>query len=137
MTTLQYKIIHMRFRFGLEELEDRRLLTIVPEGFIATSIVSDLVNPVTMDIDNTGRIFLGLQDGTIRVIENDQLLPAPFAVLDSDGAVHPYPRPLNIRSAASGPGTPTPVSAVGGKVGHIALKVGWVLETAYEPGETW
>ena len=60
-----------------------------------------------------------------------------FAVLDFDGSVHAYPRPLNIRQADHGPGTPTPVETIGGEVGHFALKVGWVLETSYESGRTW
>ncbi len=60
-----------------------------------------------------------------------------FAVLDGDGVVHPHPRPLNIREGAVGPGTPTPVEEIGGQVGTEPLRVGWIVDTVYEPDSTW
>ena len=60
-----------------------------------------------------------------------------YAVLDSDGAVHPYPRPLNIRQCAGERGIATPVEEIGGNVGHGALRVGWILNTTYRVGSQW
>ncbi len=61
-----------------------------------------------------------------------------FAVLDRDGRVHPYPRPLNVRPTAGAvKGVPLPVEAIGGEVGHEPLEVAWVIATQYVPGKTW
>lgn len=73
-------------RLGIEPLEARQLLAIVPAGFTETPIATGLTSPVTLEIDNSGRVFVAFQDGTIRVIENDQLRATPFAVLNADGS---------------------------------------------------
>ncbi len=55
-------------------------------GFTSTAIVSGLTSPITMDIADDGRVFVAFQNGVIRVIENDQMLPTPFATLVCDGS---------------------------------------------------
>ncbi|TWT78329.1 Quinoprotein glucose dehydrogenase B precursor [Posidoniimonas polymericola] len=69
-----------------ESLEDRRLLAVVPAGFTESVVASGLTSPITMDIEDSGRIWLAYQDGRIEVIENDQLLPTPAVQLDADGS---------------------------------------------------
>jgi hypothetical protein len=59
-----------------------------------------------------------------------------FAVLDQQGRVHPYPRPLSIRQENGAPHA-TPVEAIGGRVGRRPLPVGIVLATRYEFGRVW
>ena len=76
----------MKKSLRLEQLEVRRMLAIVPDGFTETAVVTGLTSPVTMDIDDSGRIFLAFQNGTIRVLENDVMLPTPFAMLAADGS---------------------------------------------------
>lgn len=60
-----------------------------------------------------------------------------FAVLDADGRVHPYAKPLSIRGDAGDFQTDRPVHAFGGKPGEAALAVGLVVITNYEPGARW
>ena len=76
---------HIAFlRFEL--LEDRRVLATLPTGFTETVVAANLTSPITMDIEESGRIWLAYQDGRIEVIENDVLLPTPAIQLDCDGS---------------------------------------------------
>ena len=59
-----------------------------------------------------------------------------FAVIDPNGRVHPYPRPLSIRRD----GAPTKdhdVAELGGRAGSDAIPLGVVLVTRYQPGVIW
>jgi hypothetical protein len=60
-----------------------------------------------------------------------------YAVLDSHGAVHPYPKPLNIRQHVGERPIATSVEEIGGEVGHEALRVRWILDTTYCVGSHW
>ncbi|MCA9790343.1 MAG: hypothetical protein KC910_01055 [Candidatus Eremiobacteraeota bacterium] len=51
-----------------------------------------------------------------------------FALIDEDGLVHPYPRPLKLRS-----GTPTAQA----KLGQGPLSIGTVLVAKFEAGANW
>ncbi|HET9713303.1 MAG TPA: PQQ-dependent sugar dehydrogenase, partial [Pyrinomonadaceae bacterium] len=55
----------------------------LPPGFTETQI-SGLSNPTAMEIAPDGRIFVCLQGGSLRVIKNGTLLPAPFITLNVD-----------------------------------------------------
>ncbi len=55
----------------------------LPAGFTETQI-SGLSNPTAMEIAPDGRIFVCLQGGSLRVIKNGTLLPAPFITLNVD-----------------------------------------------------
>ena len=59
-----------------------------------------------------------------------------FAVLDQDGLVHPYPKPLSIRDASLRQ-VDHDVEALGGARGDGALRVGAIVATSYRPGATW
>ena len=59
-----------------------------------------------------------------------------FAVLDRSGRVHPWSRPLRIRT----PGLPPrshPVETLGGRAGRRPLPVGLIVVTAYRAGARW
>ena len=60
-----------------------------------------------------------------------------YAVFDSDGMVHPYPKPLNIRQPAGEQAIATSVEEIGGKVGQDALRIGWIVDTIYCAGSQW
>ncbi len=60
-----------------------------------------------------------------------------FAVLDKEGLVHPYPRPLSIRDDNRQPGRKTPVESLGGQIGVEPLPVGLIVVTEYQPEATW
>jgi hypothetical protein len=58
-----------------------------------------------------------------------------FAVLDGDGHVHPYPKPLSIRQPdGSGRTTETPASSLGGATGREPVRVGLIAITSYRLG---
>ncbi|HYC57767.1 MAG TPA: PQQ-dependent sugar dehydrogenase, partial [Candidatus Binatia bacterium] len=58
--------------------------TVLPLGFVETSVVDDLVSPTAMVLAPDGRIFVAEQDGRVRIIKNAQLLPEPFIQLQVD-----------------------------------------------------
>jgi hypothetical protein len=60
-----------------------------------------------------------------------------FAVLDGDGLVHPYPRPLSIRVDGGAYGVDHPVEALGGSAGTAAIPVALVAITRYVVNGTW
>lgn len=59
-----------------------------------------------------------------------------YAVLDYNGRVYPYARPLGIRTQA-GKSAPRPVEAMGGRVGKEPLPVGAIILTTYHRGSRW
>jgi hypothetical protein len=61
-----------------------------------------------------------------------------YAVLDADGRVHPYPKPLSIRENGSRVATSeVPAHSLGAGIGDTAVTVGLVVLTSFEPGATW
>jgi hypothetical protein len=59
-----------------------------------------------------------------------------YALLDAEGRVHPYPRPLLVRS-----GTPEQAPKLaeeyGARTGAAAARLGWILALEYRPQEGW
>jgi glucose/arabinose dehydrogenase len=53
----------------------------VPPGFSESQVVSGLRNPTAMAFAPDGRLFVCEQGGTLRVIKDGSLLPAPFVTL--------------------------------------------------------
>ena len=66
-----------------EALESRTLLATFPAGFADAQLSSGLTSPTALDIAADGRAFIAQQDGTIRILQNDQLLATPFANLSA------------------------------------------------------
>jgi hypothetical protein len=60
-----------------------------------------------------------------------------YAVLDLQGLVHPYARPLSIRSETDRWGTYTSPESLGGGAGTAPLRVGLIVATNYVPGAVW
>jgi hypothetical protein len=59
-----------------------------------------------------------------------------YAVLDEQGLVHPYPKPLSIRLGA-GVGTLHPVESIGGTAGSTPLPVGLIVVSQYVKDAGW
>lgn len=59
-----------------------------------------------------------------------------FAVLDENGLVHPYPKPLSLRNEQRIQ-VDQSVESLGGVAGDRPLPVGLVAVTSYEPGAQW
>jgi glucose/arabinose dehydrogenase len=51
---------------------------VLPTGFVETLVASGLSNPTAMALAPDGRIFVGQQNGQLRVIKNSALLATPF-----------------------------------------------------------
>lgn len=62
------------------------MLAAVQSGFTETRVASGLTSPTAIDISRDGRVFVAQQNGVIRVIKNDVLLPTPFASLTTDSS---------------------------------------------------
>lgn len=60
-----------------------------------------------------------------------------FAVLDKEGRVHPYPRPLSIRGNNGQPGREITAEELGGQIGVEPLPVGLIVVTEYHPEAMW
>jgi hypothetical protein len=60
-----------------------------------------------------------------------------FAVLDGEGRVHPYARPLSMRLDASFAQTDVAVGALGGVAGDVAAEVAVIAATGYVAGREW
>src|SRR5688572_2484790 len=64
-----------------EVLERRVLLAASAPGFAEETYAGNLHRPTTMAFAPDGRLFVAEQSGTLRVIKNGQVLPAPFLSL--------------------------------------------------------
>ena len=60
-----------------------------------------------------------------------------FAVLDRDGRVHPFARPLAIRDASTASTRSVPAATLGAETGTTPLPIGLVLSTSYRAGARW
>jgi hypothetical protein len=60
-----------------------------------------------------------------------------FAILDPDGWVHPYPRPIHLRTPSGAPGETCDAYALGGVAGSEPLPVGLVAITSHNPRASW
>jgi hypothetical protein len=60
-----------------------------------------------------------------------------YAVLDADGLVHPYPKPLSVRINAARVTEERPVESLGGRAGDRPLPVALIAFTSYRPGVAW
>lgn len=69
---------------GFEPLESRALLAALPGGFEETPVAVGLTRPIAMAVVPDGRIFVAEQNGAIRIVKNDALLPRPFAKLNTN-----------------------------------------------------
>jgi glucose/arabinose dehydrogenase len=75
-----------RHRPRLELLEDRLAPATLPTHFTESLIATGLSNPTAMEFAPDGRLFVCEQGGSLRVIQNDTLLPTPFVTLPVSSA---------------------------------------------------
>jgi len=60
-----------------------------------------------------------------------------YAVLDERGRVHPYARPLGIRSPDSARAVKVRAEEIGAEVGSKSLRIDLVVSTGFKPGARW
>src|SRR5262245_22078845 len=75
---------HTRLIPGFDDLESRAVPTSLPAGFSETIVATGLTQPSAMAEAPDGRIFVCEQGGTLRVIQDGQLLATPFVSLNVD-----------------------------------------------------
>ncbi|HEY2761091.1 MAG TPA: PQQ-dependent sugar dehydrogenase [Pirellulales bacterium] len=61
-------------------------MSTVPTGFTETRLAIALTSPTSLAISDDGRVFVAQENGVIRVVKNDTLLPTPFAMLTTDSS---------------------------------------------------
>jgi len=59
----------------------------LPAGFSEARVAAGLAEPTAMAFAPDGRVFVCLQGGQLRVVENDVLLPTPFLTVPVDSSV--------------------------------------------------
>ena len=60
-----------------------------------------------------------------------------YAVLDAEGLVHPYAKPLSVRMGSSRATEEQRAESLGGRVGEGPLAAGLIAVASYRPGATW
>lgn len=60
-----------------------------------------------------------------------------YAVLDADGGVHPYAKPLSLRDTEGRPRGSFPVESLGGRAATEPLPVGMIVSAHYQEGARW
>ena len=60
-----------------------------------------------------------------------------FAVVNRDGLVVPFPKPLSLRQDGGWEQTDHTVEALGGTAGEGPVPVGMIVSTSYQPGAQW
>jgi hypothetical protein len=60
-----------------------------------------------------------------------------YAVLDGDGLVHPYPKPLSVRINDTRVTEERPIESLGARAGDRPLPVAMIAFTSYRPGAAW
>lgn len=60
-----------------------------------------------------------------------------YAVLDTEGRVHPYPRPLSVRQSTGSRVKRVPAEDLGGAIGTEPIPVGAIVRAQYEAGAEW
>src|SRR5438270_805541 len=70
----------------LEVLESRLTPTTLLSGFSETPLTSGLTRPTAFDLAPDGRFFVTEQGGTVRIVQNSQLLATPFLSLSVDSS---------------------------------------------------
>jgi hypothetical protein len=60
-----------------------------------------------------------------------------YAVIDSEGLVHPYPKPLGMRSRDALTSQDMHVEELGGTAADVAVPLGLAVVTHYVPGAKW
>ena len=60
-----------------------------------------------------------------------------YAVLDEEGRVHPFAKPLSMRPSNTAPQMETPVEEIGGVSGRKPVSVGLVVVSQFREGARW
>jgi hypothetical protein len=125
----------------------------------AVDLVPELIRRIDEAVVRSLRGFYAVHAGVVQIGDEAILIPGvthagksslvaallqrgaiyfsdEYALLDAEGRVHPYPRPLLVRS-----GTPHQAPKLaedyGAPTGMKPARLGWILALAYSPQEGW
>ncbi len=85
-----------------------------------------------------GKTFVGKTSLVLSLVKSGaRFYSDEFAVIDQQGRVHPYLRPLSLRNAQGGPEERRLPSELGLACGRRPIPIGLVLSTRYRPGVAW
>lgn len=85
-----------------------------------------------------GRSFSGKSSLVAALVEaGAEYLSDEYAVLDEDGMVHPYAKPLSLRDEEGHPRGRFAVEALGGRAADGPLPVRMILSATYQAGARW
>ncbi len=73
-----------RRRIFFEPLEEKGFVGHGANGFHRDGCRHRTLQPTSLDISHGRRVFVAQQNGVIRIVENDALVPTPFASLTVD-----------------------------------------------------
>jgi hypothetical protein len=122
-----FDVFERSFRFVVASLAPRR--TFVHAGAVGWKGHAILIPGKTLSGKTTLTAELVRAGATY--------LSDEFAVLDPDGRVHPYLKPLSLRARPIDRQVETPVAALGGKAETRPLPVGLVVMSTYRDGGHW
>jgi len=148
---------------GVVRVEDQLLLTVndvpVATGDHAINLVLPLIRFLDEAVIQRLTSLRAVHSGTVLLGGRALLLPGSthagksslvaellrrgatyfsdeYALIDSDGRVHPYPRPLLLRN-----GSPEQFPVLPGEfnapVGRASAPIGWIMALRYEPASAW
>lgn len=102
--------------------------------FIHAGVVADGERAIVMP----GRSFAGKTTLVRSMVEAGALYYSDeFAVLDANGRVHPYAKPLSYRPPVGGPTVDYRADELGGAAGDEPLPIGLIVFARYRPGAQW
>lgn len=150
-------------RIQLEKADDQfRLLLNENEVSVATEpsqLIPDLIHAIDEAIVSTLSTLRAVHAGAVQLGDRVLLLPGfshagkssmvaellrrgatyfsdEYALIDADGRVHAYPRPMLQRNGGSHQ-VPVLAEESGVPVASSAAQVGWIMEMRYRPGSVW
>jgi hypothetical protein len=123
---------------ALELLETQLRLLLALRAPDTIFIHAGVVGHKGMAIVMPGSSFAGKTSLVAALVrEGAEYYSDEFAVIDRDGLVHPYAKPLSIRDEVSRMQNDHAVESLGGVAGDNPLPVGMIVITRYEPAAEW
>lgn len=148
---------------GIEPVGDRFHLVaedeMVANAERAVDLVPELIHLIDDAVVGSLRGLFAVHAGVVQVGDEVVLLPGAshsgksalvaallergatyfsdeYALLDAEGRVYPYPRPLLVRSGKPQQ-APKLAEDYGARTGTAAARVGWIIALGYRPQEGW
>jgi len=116
-----------RCRLGVAELSNSRI-------FVHAGVVGWKDRAILLP----GRSFVGKTSLVAELVKlGATYYSDEFAVLDPNGCVHAFPKPLSVRQPGETKQVDVPVEHLGGRVGTKPLAPGLVVASSYKAGARW